>query len=183
MHVIRRLDSRRWYWVRFQGEVMAFVNEWVSREDIEKYGLVDLCMKYQGDEWKYIGVQDPNRKIDWTIDREREIWLINIAAVTNQEYDFPSATEGKTFLFYYKGEAYEVKMESVGISTDRNVYPFNVGWKYLGMDLEGLDSTEGQSIKRILYEALKVFGQFGMSRKRNPNLEIVCIDFEGDLEE
>ena len=63
---------------------MAFVNEWVSKEDIEQYGLVDVCKKYQGDEWKYIGVKDPNDEIDWTIDKEREIWLIKIASVTNQ---------------------------------------------------------------------------------------------------
>ena len=111
---------------------------------------------------------------------EREIWLINMASVTNQEYDFPSATEEKIFLFYYKGQVNGIKIESVGISEDRNVAPYKVGWKYLSMDTEGLDDTQIQSMKKILCEALKVFGQFGISRKRNPNLEIICINFEGD---
>ena len=55
-----------------------------------------------------------------------------------------------------------------------------MGWKYLSMDTEGLDNTKIQSMKKILCEALKVFGQVGMYRKRNPNLEIICINFEGD---
>jgi len=73
-----------------------------------------------------------------------------------------------------------VKIESVGISKDRNVAPYKVGWKYLGMDTEGLEKDEIESIKLILCEALKVKGQSGMYRKRNQNLEIICIDFEGD---
>ena len=157
---------------------MAFVNEWVSKEDIEKYGLVDLCKKYQGDEWKYIGVKDPNRKIDWTIDRERDIWLIKIASVTNQEYDFPSPTEEKIFLFHYQKQVREVRVKSEFISKDHNV--FKMGWKYLSMDTEGLDDREIQSIKKILCEALKVYGQVGMYRERNLTIEVICINFEGD---
>lgn len=52
---------------------MAFVNELIPQEDIEKYGLVALCAKYSKDDSKYVGVKNPNsdRGIDWTIDRER----------------------------------------------------------------------------------------------------------------
>ena len=58
--------------------------------------------------------------------------------------------------------------------------PYKVGWKYLGMDTEGLEKDEIGSIKLILCEALKVYGQSGMYRKRNPNLEIICINFGRD---
>ena len=52
---------------------MAFVNEWISQEDIEKYGLVALCEEYRKYGSKYMGVQEPRKKIDWTIDRERDL--------------------------------------------------------------------------------------------------------------
>jgi len=100
--------------------------------------------------------------------------------VTNQEYDFPSPTEEKIFLFYYQKKVREVRIKSEFISEDRNVYPYKVGWKYLSMEAEGLEEDDIRQIKSILCDALQIYGQFGCRIERNKNLKIICIDFEGD---
>ena len=58
---------------------MAFINEYISKEDIEKYGLRDLIHRYKkySDRWKrYTAVPDLDRKPYWAIDRDRDIWLM-----------------------------------------------------------------------------------------------------------
>ncbi|WP_294872943.1 hypothetical protein [Sulfuricurvum sp. RIFCSPLOWO2_12_FULL_43_24] len=54
---------------------MAFVNEYISQEDKEKYGLDALWGKYHDASHQKL----PNKK-DWTIDRERDL------ADTNSSY-------------------------------------------------------------------------------------------------
>lgn len=46
---------------------MAFVNEFASQEDVEKYGLKQLCDKYR----IYCG-----DRFDWTIDKDRDMYLM-----------------------------------------------------------------------------------------------------------
>jgi hypothetical protein len=54
---------------------MAFVNEYVSQEDIEKYGLDKLFRKYRENDLKYAATVNPTIKnpTNWTIDRERDL--------------------------------------------------------------------------------------------------------------
>jgi len=54
---------------------MAFVNEYVSQEDIEKYELDKLFRKYRENDLKYTATINLTIKYptDWTIDRERDL--------------------------------------------------------------------------------------------------------------
>ena len=47
---------------------MAFVNEYIAQEDIEKYGLNELWASYHD----VLNKNIPDGK-DWTIDRERKL--------------------------------------------------------------------------------------------------------------
>lgn len=73
---------------------MAFVNEYETKEDIEKYGLFELRCKYsralQGDTKENY----QERKHIWTIDRERGIWLEPGVAIKDPETDYLSYALG-----------------------------------------------------------------------------------------
>ena len=49
---------------------MAFVNEWISQEDIEKYGLIALKDSYLKKD--YSGYKE-SMKLHWCVDKERDL--------------------------------------------------------------------------------------------------------------
>ena len=52
---------------------MAFVNEYVNQEDIEKYGLIKLMNHYYKLDGSFHPFDPQTRKLSWTIDKEREL--------------------------------------------------------------------------------------------------------------
>jgi hypothetical protein len=78
---------------------MAFVNEYISPEDRERYQLADF-------EKRLLMI---NPGPDWAIDRERDIFLrvINPAARKSEPGD-PDAIYEKDFQFHWKGYEYFV---------------------------------------------------------------------------
>ena len=51
---------------------MGFVNEYTSKEDVIKFGILDLKNKYLPKNIQYESIDDRNVKnFDWAIDRER----------------------------------------------------------------------------------------------------------------
>ncbi|MDR2113421.1 MAG: hypothetical protein LBQ62_10040 [Candidatus Accumulibacter sp.] len=69
---------------------MAFVNEYIPEADYEKYDLMEICGKHNK--------AHPGSMItrSWTIDRERQMFLIRIWSHRESEF------EG--LAFYWKGE-------------------------------------------------------------------------------
>lgn len=159
---------------------MAFVNELVSKEDIGKYGLVALCDSYRGDDHKYTAVNDPHSVmgIDWTIDRERESWLLSVASVTNPNYRLPSATQERIFVLHYLGVNIEVRLWSEPISLDTKEIPFRAGWKYLGMNPSSIEGANEEELKGIVKEAIQTYKQLGLRGRRTEVTEITFFDFE-----
>lgn len=66
---------------------MAFVNEYISEADIEKYGIKELDEKFGKGHYK------PH----WTLDRERDIYLRHLH---NEREEHSNRL---TFYFYWKG--------------------------------------------------------------------------------
>ena len=159
---------------------MAFVNEWILQEDIEKYELVELCEKYSKDDSKFTAVKDPNsvRGIDWTIDKGKEIWLLSVASVTNPNYDLPSPTQERVFILHYKGVNVEVRLWGAGISTSIKEVPYKYSWKYLGMNPNSIDGVNDVVLKAIACEALQTYKEFGLRGRRTDITEITCINFD-----
>ena len=68
---------------------MAFVNEYISDEDVEKYGIRQLR-----DELHFYHVT--REQWDWTIDRERDVYLVQI-------HHLGRDLEPEDWLLYEKG--------------------------------------------------------------------------------
>lgn len=166
---------------------MAFVNEYESKEDIEKYGLFELRCKYAS------GLQ-PNkdekenykeRKHIWTIDRERDVWLESGVAISDPDTDYRMPTAYSIWTLYTQGRYYEVILQSVFSESGTVSEGIRaVTWKLASIRLTSEDEfsdddeqlkfvkealeTESakhfsdQSVIEVLKEALEVYGMDGM---------------------
>ncbi len=92
---------------------MAFVNEYISPEDRERYQLDEFE--------KRLYLINPQR--DWAIDRERDIFLrvINPAARKSEPGD-PDARYEKDFQYHWRGYDYLV---STRLLSAKELYEFN----------------------------------------------------------
>ena len=58
---------------------MAFITQYISKEDVEKYSLLEIInkirKKYDDDEISLWFLE----RLDWCIDRENNTWLIRIS--------------------------------------------------------------------------------------------------------
>lgn len=77
---------------------MAFVNEYIAEADIEKYGIKDINQRF---------VVGGTSARDWTIDRERDIYLRNVAN-GREEFRYQS-----TWTFYWHGELLVVRLDLI----------------------------------------------------------------------
>jgi hypothetical protein len=84
---------------------MPFINEHTSEADIVKYGL-----REQSEEFR-LG----NSKIEWTIDRARDIYLRHI------ETDFRSDPIIHKFIFYWSGESIEIELMTMNFEHNEYV--------------------------------------------------------------
>ena len=80
---------------------MAFVNEYISDEDFEKYGLAEIDKKF------IVGATNAD---DWTIDRERGIYLRNIAQGGGNE---PEISNRTTWTFYWHDEPITLRLDLI----------------------------------------------------------------------
>lgn len=77
---------------------MAFVNEYIPEADSEEYGIKEINKRF---------VVGGTSARDWTIDRERDIYLRNVA---NGREEFRHQS---TWTFYWHGELLVVKLDMV----------------------------------------------------------------------
>jgi hypothetical protein len=77
---------------------MAFISEWVSEEDIEKYNLRERNRSL------HLGVSG---RYAWTVDKERDIYLRHITSGRDSE-----PTDDRFFDFYWRGHLVYVHLGS-----------------------------------------------------------------------
>lgn len=85
---------------------MAFVNEYIPEADYEKYDLRRVCGEHN--RWSHNGHMHSNH---WTIDRERDAFLIKVWSHRDAEF------EG--WAFYWKGVWMFFEMRPVESKQDR----------------------------------------------------------------
>jgi len=140
---------------------MEFINEYASKEDIKKYGVEKFIEKFK---WH---VCSPKRieDVDWTIDKEEEIWLAKFGEETDPKIDHASTNEN-IFILHYKGVDLEVRLweEEDG---QCNIYesPFILIWKYLSSTPNSFAKVKEEEIKEVLKEALLTYGDRGIRAK------------------
>ena len=134
---------------------MAFVNEYISDEDVEKYGIAQLR-----DELHF----DYARRCDWewTRDRERDAYLIQRSHLGR---DF----EPEVWLLYEKGRYCAVMLHRGGGSKSYSEQPYRRLWHFKGFAeawpkrCPVPPNEEQPHIIQLLKEALTVYGEGGMN--------------------
>ena len=145
---------------------MAFVNEWISEEDMEKYHIREIRKKM---------VADRGRP-DWVRDRERDMYLMQVNGLgRDNEYE--------TWLLYARGKYAAVRMYRIGgdIHEDKTE---DIRWCFQEFD-KGLfcpfpepPKEEQPAMFRLLEEALSVYGRRGIRYSGDLVAFHVTLEFE-----
>jgi hypothetical protein len=139
-----KFGSDRFEQIQQENNIMAFVNEYVSEEDIKTYGLKEIDKRYfRGD-----------YKTEWTRDRARDFYL------RFMRHGGEDGVSQQTFVFYWMGNLMEV-----GVTFQGGGMRDGKRWKwwtlrYLSIPTE-LESHR-EEILKDLREALKVYGVAGL---------------------
>ena len=124
---------------------MAFVNEYASPEDAKKYDLDGISLQFG---------KDPALRYQWTIDRERNIFLIWMEA-GREEF-----AARQTFLLWWQGNFVVVRLLSAttggldGQATSR--------WQLQQINLPPEVVTKRAEILDVLKEALVIYQVSGI---------------------
>ena len=142
---------------------MAFINEYISEENIEKYQINKLMNSYQGEG------QFPDKyyKHLWTIDKERESWFMWVD-MPKDPLDYTRYTGERIFILNYKGDNIEIVLRKVfDESSVKNIEnPYYITWKLDRIKKpEALKDVSDEEIIAVLREALKVYGTDGIRTK------------------
>jgi hypothetical protein len=93
---------------------MGFVNEFIPPEDVERWGLAEIDERF---------VVGGTRSRQWTIDREREIYLRNVARGGGGDPDIRNQT---IWTFYWQGTPLTVRLDLL----DGRGGPGEPGWSH-----------------------------------------------------
>lgn len=85
---------------------MAFVNEYVSEDDVKKYRLEELLKQFGRLDW----IEDPlpGFRLHWTIDRERDVFIMKMRS-GREEF-----SNCLTFAMWWKGSILNVELKIGG---------------------------------------------------------------------
>jgi len=155
----------------------GFVNEKVCDADIKKYKLQEVRPIEQ---WR---LDENLTYYQWTIDREREIWLMfqknEKSGLTGDPRDPEYLTGNKIYVLHYKGENIEVVLRDVYEEGSQKIEnnQFLIVWDFIRMKKpESLKSVPDEEIITILKEVLSVYG----SEKINTSVpqDIITVQFK-----
>lgn len=123
---------------------MVFVNEFISRDDMEKYGIREINKKYL----------KMNSRNSWTIDRERNIYLRYM--MSGRE----DLSNLHTFTFFWGGELFEVQLFGDGYAK-RGGSGLSI-WRPRLIDIPSKFSERREEILGDLKEALTEYKEAGV---------------------
>jgi len=132
---------------------VAFITEYISKEDIEKYDLLkpsnEICEKYHQVklEWAILNSRD------WCIDRERGIWLFSVCSITIGDPRDMEFSGEVIWLLHYRGKDIEIDLRNIHneyTSKKDTDNPF-----ILIYELESIRSDIGDIPKQEIVDILK----------------------------
>ena len=154
---------------------MAFVNERITDEDIEKYNLIDLWDTYKADET--LRVLNESKPYSFAIDRQSENWLIYLARVKHESWEpkHQSYTKEHIFILYHENHSYEVRLirkkyEAKFSEVGHKVLVRTIGW---GLKSIIPEPDYFNKFSVVLKEALEVYGERGLSSQETKHI-IIC---------
>lgn len=127
---------------------MAFVNEHISDADVEKYGLKDIDANF---------LVGGSKRRDWTIDRERDIYLRQVASGREDQ------SEKSTWTFYWRGSPLILTRVTLGVGAERG----GDGLRHSSSRIKNFSiplflREREQEIKRDLCAAFNAYGGGGV---------------------
>ncbi len=132
---------------------MAFMNEFVSPEDVEKYHLAEIDKRF---------IVGGTNARDWTIDRERDVYLRNVAHGGGGDPDIRNQTE---WTMYWQGELLVLRLDLLDGRGERG----EPGWSHWQLvwfcgtsGLPGHLKAQKEQILDSLKEALVTYKDFGV---------------------
>ncbi|MEW8030128.1 MAG: hypothetical protein AB2806_20630 [Candidatus Thiodiazotropha sp.] len=137
--------------------VMAFVNEFASDEDIEKYDLNGIWDQYHPlRKGRYYCGQAPM----YTIDRERNIFFMVLGGGGEEH------TNRLEVLLWINAKHVVVEIDlAIGSSPNINDVPFKQIWELVAVHPENSLNKSKEELVEILKEALIVHGFDGANRQ------------------
>jgi len=159
---------------------MAFVNEYATQEDVNKFGLEELFEKSR--KAYGLGRVFSVLDVDLTIDREREIFLMYI---DNELADGEDRMKGpkSVWTLHYQGvnivvrlwhsaesiapsgpyiEVINKKKRAIEEGKEFNHIVYKEVWDLISMSPEYIKDANEDELKNILKEALTVYGHYGV---------------------
>jgi hypothetical protein len=134
---------------------MAFVNEYISDEDMEKYKIIDMY-KSSTLNWNHVDEGLMKGHYAWTINKERNIYLIPMAhgrfEESNQRY----------FVLWWKGVLLGATVASVGGGVNHIERTGSEVWDLLRLRKPENFLVPDAEIIPVLKEALVVFQYNGI---------------------
>lgn len=136
---------------------MTFVNEYITPEDNEKYGIDELNKLYQG-------IFLPMASGDsWTIDRERDCYLrfVKLGRICEEGGE----ERISYFSFYWNGVVRVIRLLSEGGGSRKIAVWAKYYLKKIDPPLDDLNAQEKEIFFEMLREGLTAFRDFGVLSK------------------
>ena len=132
---------------------MAFINEYISDEDMKKYKIQDL-----DDAFKMGNTSSDS----WTVDKENNIFLKKLASMRIDDY-------GGTWVYWayaLKGELYVITVETVATNRAKRGEDYWVHEKIRELKLwdsyKNLSEEKRKTIMPLIEEAFLAYGEAGV---------------------
>lgn len=130
---------------------MAFVNEYVSDADVEKYELDSLRKRLKGD-------VPPGFRHTWTIDRERNSYYIPLWIGGGKE-----PLNQVRGILYHEGVHWDVAVRhELGGSVVLTDEPYRIKWGLVHIEHPSGNPVPREQIVPVLKEALAAYGVQGV---------------------
>lgn len=138
---------------------MAFINEYVSEEDIQKYQLREIWLQHHP---AYKKDKNPfsTFRFKWAIDRERDTYLM---CISGGGYD----RDYSEWVLFWRNQPVTIHLKMPGEGSKSFEQPYRIVWA-LDRIYKQLVGAEQQEFLHALKEALTVYGYDGI-RKQIPN--------------
>ncbi len=147
---------------------MAFVNEYVSDDDIKKYNL-DRVWLDRNAVYKIEGKLPSGFRHKWTVDRERDTYFM-MAGGGSYDRDFTS------WVLYREGQLWDIDLSKPGEGSNSfDEQPYRIVWALERINLRKPEAAHREIIQ-VLKEALTVYGYAG-PRRQAPGTTLVEFKF------
>ncbi len=146
---------------------MVFVAEYISKEDIEKYGVIDIVNSSRANFGELPLGDQRIEQLDWVIDRQRDIWFIFVC-----DPHLPDPRDGFTgeeiYILCYKGNVIELDIRRIYDETTSKMLvdnPFFIKYKLENIN-SSIDGILLDELYGVLNEALKEYGSRGIGGRK-----------------